>query len=83
MTFPKTHLEGRLGEYQNKVNKPRVCGMECFLSLLSFLCCMYAVMAYFHPALPYQKEQKDACHLLRCFCVMFIAKSHKFVKSAS
>ena len=35
VTFPKTHLERRLGEFQNKVNKLHVCGMEYFPSALS------------------------------------------------
>ena len=33
MIFPKTHLEGRVGEFQNKVNKSCVCEMNVFLLL--------------------------------------------------
>ena len=51
-----------------------------FSQLVIFLGLHVCVMAYFHPTLSYQKEQKDACHLWRCFCVMFIAKNRKFVK---
>ena len=41
---------------------------------------MCAVIAYFHPVLSSQREQKDACHLWRSFRVMLIAKNRKFCK---
>ena len=42
------------------------------------MCYMYTVMAYFNPALTFQREQKHACCLWRAFRAMLIAKHRKF-----
>ena len=44
---------------------------------------MSAVMAYFHPALSFQREQKHASRLWRFFCVMLTSKNRKFCKIRS
>ena len=43
---------------------------------------MYAVKAYFHPALLFQREQKHACRLWRSH-VMLTVKNRKFCKIRS
>ena len=54
------------------VNNKRLRTRETCSLLSCFVCYMYAIMAYFHPALPFQRVHKHACSLWRSFCVILI-----------
>ena len=63
-------LSHKLHLLRYSVNNKRLKNKRNVYSLSSFLCYMYAVMAYFHPALSFQREQKHAYSFWRSFCML-------------